>query len=77
MIYLGSFMPVYAFLNLSTSTFGGKVAASLLSPCAFGLTTEVVFTLEGAGVGVTPSTAGAIYRVFTFNAGLGMMLLDT
>ena len=77
MIFLGSYMPIYGFTNLATSSFGGKIAASLLSPCAFGLTAEVVFTLEGAGVGVSTNTAGATYRVFSYNAGLGMMLLDT
>ena len=77
MIYLGSFMPVYAFINLSRSTFAGKVLASLLSPCAFGLTTEVIFTLESAGIGATTNTAGVLYRVFSVNAGIGMMVFDT
>jgi len=55
MVYLGSYMPVYAFLNLSTATFGGKLAAS--PPLALCLRPhrEVLFTLEGAGVGVSAS----------------------
>ena len=64
-------------MNLSKATFGAKVAASLLSPCAFGLTTEVVFTLEGAGIGATSETVSALYRVYSVNAGLGMMFFDT
>ena len=51
--------------------------ASLLSPCAFGLTTEVIFTLESAGVGATSNTAGVFYRIYTVNTGIGMMFFDT
>jgi ATP-binding cassette, subfamily A (ABC1), member 3 len=54
-----------------------QIAASLLSPCAFGLTTEVIFTLESAGVGATVQTASELYRKFTVNAGFGMMFFDT
>jgi hypothetical protein len=64
-------------VNDPTKARGIKVAASLLSPTAFGLALDVVSTLEANGVGIRPDTARSDgYTGIDFGTCLAMMVWD-
>jgi len=75
-IFIASYFPCFSVSDGSIDP-GIKLAASLLSPTAFGLTINAVGLLEQNGAGVQPNTSAAIINNFSVSNGIGMMVLDS
>lgn len=77
-IFIATFFPYFAVNDPLKATHGAKVAASLLSPVAFGLALDIVSTLESNGVGISWSNlySPVLGGGYSFGGALAIMLFD-
>ncbi|KAF0717928.1 Aste57867_2007 [Aphanomyces stellatus] len=61
---------------VSSAAEGGKMAVSILSPCAFAFCIQTLANVEGVSTGITAANANSLYGNFRFQGGLGMLIFD-
>lgn len=75
-VYVAAFFPYFAVDNPEKG-HGGKIAASILSPVAFGIGLQVVSDVEANGVGLTMANVNTPVDNVTFAETLLMLAVDT
>ena len=75
-VYVSTFFPYFA-VNNAEKAASGKIAASILSPVAFGIGLQVVSDVEANGVGLTMENINTTVDNVTFGQTLLMLAIDT
>jgi len=75
-VFIATFFPYFA-VNDPLKSDASKVAASFLSPVAFGLALDIISQLEANGVGVNwHNLYTPLHGSYSFGTALGLMLID-
>jgi ATP-binding cassette subfamily A (ABC1) protein 3 len=76
LMFIVSFFPYFS-VNGAVTAEALKQAASLAAPASFGLSIDLLSTLEGSGVGVTWNNMSIRTNGYSMSDGLTFLLLDT